>query len=208
MREPVPNLDLFGAEGRTVYRGGYAADPGSGPPEETCGSCKHYQPGRYKKCALVPHTRGPATDILKSAPACLRWSAAPAPAPKQKPAKAPARARTLSAADVAAKAATRGMERAAARAERVTPEWMSLARGFLVGYAMKHPDGFLIEAAVAEAIENGITAPDARAWGAVVRLAASRREIEQTGRYARANTSNRSPKPLWRRATTEERAAP
>lgn len=47
------------------------------PPGETCGSCcflraKRYG-GTYFKCALQKDTKGPATDIRKSWPACAQW---------------------------------------------------------------------------------------------------------------------------------------
>ena len=92
MREPVPNGDLFGGDTRTYAGNGYAADPGTGPAGETCGSCAHYEPGRFKKCGIGRKSNGPGTDILKSAPACHRWVKAPEPAPK--PVKPRARDRT------------------------------------------------------------------------------------------------------------------
>lgn len=72
-------MDLFGETPR-VYRGGYAADPGSGPAGETCKSCRYCfrQCGTartYYKCVAGRVTRGPATDIRLSAPACRKWEA-------------------------------------------------------------------------------------------------------------------------------------
>lgn len=61
---------------------GYAAQPGTGPEGETCGSCSHcrYRTGnarRFYKCALMLHAwsncRG--TDVLLSSAACRRWEA-------------------------------------------------------------------------------------------------------------------------------------
>lgn len=58
----------------------YAAQPGSGPKGETCGSCKHKVlregvAGRYIKCALTraAWTGGGATDIKARSPACEKW---------------------------------------------------------------------------------------------------------------------------------------
>lgn len=42
--------------------------------------------------------------------------------------------------------------------------------------------------------------PELRAWGAVTRRLKAEGIIEPTGDYALANSSNRSPKPLYRRA--------
>jgi hypothetical protein len=76
-------------DGRTVevkvrYAGtkGYAAQPGTGPEGETCGSCKnhkvtHGSEGRsrrnYHKCGLMAWTYGPGTDIRVRSPACSKW---------------------------------------------------------------------------------------------------------------------------------------
>lgn len=65
--------------GKGVARG-YAATPGSGPAEETCGSCKHKVSvqdcaGTFHKCALANHrwTRGGASDIRVKSPTCSLW---------------------------------------------------------------------------------------------------------------------------------------
>lgn len=66
------------------WRGGYAAHPGSGPANETCGSCAHrvrsmLRSGRvFQKCALMKHawTSGPGSDIKCKTTACNRWVAA------------------------------------------------------------------------------------------------------------------------------------
>lgn len=58
----------------------YAAQPGSGPAGETCGSCEHKTArgnvaGRYLKCLLTrpQWTKGSATDIKARTPACSKW---------------------------------------------------------------------------------------------------------------------------------------
>ncbi|MFL5607717.1 MAG: hypothetical protein ACJ8AD_14800 [Gemmatimonadaceae bacterium] len=63
----------------TTQPRGYAAQPGSGPEGETCGSCCHlYRNVRaktYLKCDLMrAHwTGGARTDIRARSPACSRW---------------------------------------------------------------------------------------------------------------------------------------
>lgn len=84
--------DLFGNElPRTASRRGkhyieprgYAHHPGTGPQDETCGSCKHrvVRGGRYSKCLLAraiwTHSR--RSDILATSVACSKWEAAPKP---------------------------------------------------------------------------------------------------------------------------------
>lgn len=60
---------------------GYAARPGSGPENETCGSCKHHARKRlartYHKCGLLRAiwTGGGKTDIRVRSPACAKWEA-------------------------------------------------------------------------------------------------------------------------------------
>ncbi|OHV15917.1 hypothetical protein BK022_15730 [Methylorubrum extorquens] len=85
------NLDraLTPGERRQLRRGtqakGYAAMPGTGPKDETCGSCDHLVRKRlakvYRKCGLMrAHwTGGKATDVLASAPACRNWKSLDAP---------------------------------------------------------------------------------------------------------------------------------
>ena len=84
--------DMFGnpvteAEARALIArrdpmpAGYAAQPGSGPEGETCGSCAQLVRIRmaktYLKCALTraAWTGGRKTDVLARAPACSRWEA-------------------------------------------------------------------------------------------------------------------------------------
>ncbi len=82
----IENIDLIGETVRTENRKtpapkGYAAQPGSGPAGETCGSCFHAiatgdnPPRTYYKCQLLrPYwTGGYGTDILLKAPACCWW---------------------------------------------------------------------------------------------------------------------------------------
>lgn len=59
---------------------GYAARPGTGPPGETCRSCRYSAPHghgtrTFWKCDLVRPTSGPGTDIRLKSPACARWQA-------------------------------------------------------------------------------------------------------------------------------------
>lgn len=91
-----PQHDLFRAEHaltpaeRRRLKGGpqakgYAAQPGTGPAGETCGSCDHLVRKSlakvYRKCGLMrAHwTGGKATDVLASAPACRNWKPLDAP---------------------------------------------------------------------------------------------------------------------------------
>lgn len=63
------------------WKGGYAAQPGSGPAGETCKTCHHRVRSRlrsdkvFQKCALMRHawTSGPGCDIKCKTPACNRW---------------------------------------------------------------------------------------------------------------------------------------
>lgn len=60
---------------------GYADKPGSGPENETCGSCRHHATRHfakvYHKCKLnqASWTGGPKTDIRVRSPACSKWEA-------------------------------------------------------------------------------------------------------------------------------------
>ena len=55
---------------------GYAAPPGTGPVDHTCGSCKFIiRARRFAKCDLRRRTWtcGRGTDILAKASACREW---------------------------------------------------------------------------------------------------------------------------------------
>lgn len=78
--------DLFGEDvkqisgpkgGKHYVRpSGYVAMPGTGPTEETCGTCQHLRKfRRWFKCGLnqAKWTGGRKTDVLSSAPACAKW---------------------------------------------------------------------------------------------------------------------------------------
>src|SRR5690606_36520580 len=83
----VEQGELFGpAEIGPRYRRteGYAATPGSGPPQETCRSCEFYCRvirGRhaYRKCWLeIDRWRwSETTEIRAGAPACKHWRRPP-----------------------------------------------------------------------------------------------------------------------------------
>lgn len=67
--------DFFGSRRVLKHGKGYAAEPGSGPPGQTCGTCAFISMGRrFKKCGIGTITSGEATDILVSAPACRLWT--------------------------------------------------------------------------------------------------------------------------------------
>lgn len=57
---------------------GYFYHPGTGPKDQTCGTCKHC--ARYRKWAKCEKNRarwtgGRGTDILVRSPACKYWEA-------------------------------------------------------------------------------------------------------------------------------------
>lgn len=59
-------------------RGLYAGPPGTGPVGKTCRSCAHKTytgngPKYFPKCGLTNYTRGDATTIRTSTPACHRY---------------------------------------------------------------------------------------------------------------------------------------
>lgn len=90
-----------------------------------------------------------------------------------------------------------GIARAADHADRVSPEWKAKALAQVKAYAALHPH-FLAEHARGFAEANGLPAAvEPRAWGNVMRCAAFAGFIVADG-YAPANSSNRSPKTLWR----------
>ena len=73
---------IFGIDDPEDFRPvkkGYAAQPGTGPAGETCGSCRHKSRHEmanvWYKCELMrPYwTGGRGTDISTRSPACRRW---------------------------------------------------------------------------------------------------------------------------------------
>lgn len=81
----MSDIDLWnqpiGAHKRkTALPKGHAANPGSGPKGETCGTCQHRTHVRggakeYQKCELCRKswTHGPGSDIRAKDPACAYW---------------------------------------------------------------------------------------------------------------------------------------
>lgn len=69
------------AKARSLKKGLYADYPGTGPKDETCGSCKHLvrkqMASVYLKCGLCRQwwTGGGGTDIKARSPACSKWTA-------------------------------------------------------------------------------------------------------------------------------------
>lgn len=67
----------------SVRRGLHAAEPGTGPEGETCGTCAHlvrkHMAKTYLKCGLcrARWTCGGGTDIRARDPACSKWQARP-----------------------------------------------------------------------------------------------------------------------------------
>lgn len=97
----------------------------------------------------------------------------------------------------AEQAAQRGMDRATGAAERRHTGWVDEALRHLADFAARQVGGFLIEDARNYAETHGLASPpDERAWGSVVRLASKAGSIKSVG-YARARSSNNSPKTLW-----------
>lgn len=93
-----------------------------------------------------------------------------------------------------------GIKRAADHAEHVDPTWIERAIGYVKEYCARHPAPFLAEDVREWSEELGFAKPvDGRAWGAVLQRAAKLRIIKRVG-YAPANSSNGSPKCLWRSA--------
>lgn len=83
--------DLFGNEvtepfpkTKTLAPNGYARRPGSGPPDQTCGTCRfatRHSTGNksFYKCEIIRHcwTGSVRTDIVLKAPACSMWQRQP-----------------------------------------------------------------------------------------------------------------------------------
>lgn len=95
-------------------------------------------------------------------------------------------------------------ERSAARADRAEPDWTESAVTAVRKYADTlriihgRPESFLAEKARAHAEMHGLSEPpDSRAWGHVMQLCKRRKILKPVG-YAPAESSNGSPKVLWR----------
>ena len=77
----LPPSALAAAKERARFKmRGHAMPPGTGPKDETCGSCQHYtsvQGGArtWPKCGLARArwTGGSGSDIRKKDPACSKW---------------------------------------------------------------------------------------------------------------------------------------
>jgi hypothetical protein len=106
--------------------------------------------------------------------------------------------------EAAAARADAGIERAARKADRASPEWVDKAAEMLrIGACIlgaQLPGEFTVEHLRALTDKALPQPPDKRAWGAATRVATSRGFIERIpGRYAAAASSNGSPKPLYRK---------
>lgn len=92
-----------------------------------------------------------------------------------------------------------GIQTAEAHAAALSPVWMDEATEMLGRWCDFTEADFLAEDFVAWCGTRDLAAPlDGRAWGEVFRRGAKQGIIRRVG-YAPANTSNRSPKCLWRR---------
>lgn len=94
----------------------------------------------------------------------------------------------------------KGIQRASDHAERWRADWNDAAAVMLHRYLTTlHGRSFLTEEFIAwaRAKTDMPMPPDGRAWGGVIRRAATEHHIEKVG-SAQANTSNRSLKFLWR----------
>lgn len=89
-----------------------------------------------------------------------------------------------------------GMRRAGKSARKIDPEWIEKAYKLLMYFAATHPEPWLSEDFRAWAAGKIPSPPEPRAWGVPVFRAAKRGAIVKQG-YGIANSSNRSPKPLW-----------
>ena len=76
---PEERRDLMRKAVPPKIKGLYAAEPGTGPAGETCGSCAHLHRNRqakvYLKCGLTRArwTGGFGTDVKARSPACAKW---------------------------------------------------------------------------------------------------------------------------------------
>ena len=95
----------------------------------------------------------------------------------------------------------RGMQRAADHADDTAPGWTDRAYAALESYVDGRlvTETFTIEQAREVAGLLVDEPPDGRAWGAVTQRAIRAGLIEWTGDFARAASSNGSPKPVYRK---------
>jgi hypothetical protein len=91
-----------------------------------------------------------------------------------------------------------GIKTARQHADRAKARWRDEAFDGFALFLTKHGGEFLSETFVEWGRNRLPQPPDGRAWGGIIRRAANMGLIEQIG-TALASTSNRSPKPLWRR---------
>lgn len=106
--------------------------------------------------------------------------------------------------DAAEVRASEGILAAAEHADRVIPGWVDEALWALRRFLDESPDSrqpFTIERARGWiSVNSSLPAPpDGRAWGQVTKRAA-KFLIEPTGEFARAASSNNSPKMLYRKS--------
>lgn len=97
-----------------------------------------------------------------------------------------------------------GMARAELAAERHAPGWEDDAVAHVTAYALTH------ELFLAEDARAGFHTPegvDGRAWGSVIKRAQALGVLRPHG-FAAANSSNRSPKVLWKSLVFEGKDKP
>lgn len=76
--------------------------------------------------------------------------------------------------------------------------WIERAVGYVMEYAAARGGSFLCEDVRSFATDRGFESPpNPKSWGGVMRIACTRGIVHPAG-YAPANSSNRSPKVLWR----------
>ena len=101
--------------------------------------------------------------------------------------------------DAATLRAERGIQESADHADAIEEGWCFQALAMLTAFAAEHAEPFLIEEVRQYAAAHNLPPPPSdKAWGRVARMALSRKRIEKAG-YAKAASSNGSPKNLWRK---------
>lgn len=99
--------------------------------------------------------------------------------------------------ELADEAGITGALLAASHADREIHNWSDDALSFFELYAQQKPDGFLTEDVRTWAEKMGFPPPpDERAWGHIAKKAAKAGVVVPIG-YAKARSSNNSPKVLW-----------